>query len=74
MIESLGLWAISSIIFVKFFGYSMDSCMSAFYIMAGFGLLISHKRRTFKVIGKALGEAGDSLVKNFGGKKKEENQ
>ena len=61
MIESVAVWGIASFIFVKFCGYPPEGCMSAFFIIAGFGLLIEHKRRTLKSLMKAINEAGKVL-------------
>lgn len=69
MVEAMLIWAVASFIFVKFCGYSPEGCMSAFFIMAGFGLVVSSKRGIFKAVAKGIGEAGKKLQESM--KKKE---
>lgn len=62
MIESILIWAIASVIFAKFGGYPLEGCMSGFFIMAGFGLVIESRRQTLKKIAKGLNAAAGSLT------------
>ena len=71
MIEAILVWGIASWVFVKFFNYPIEYAMNAFYVMAGFGLIIFDRKRMRARASKALKNMKDSLEESGYIKKKE---